>query len=354
MARVGDASASSVVTADAVTLAARIEGYLQYGKLAPGGLLDNDHPVATIHDPLVDRLTAAQTRARVSALDGELRSLLQLSRGLEALRGRFEKQSKVYQSRRAEQLSTELSRRQATLTGQEAKRDEAAARLKRFATLADEGVASARCHPRGGGVVVERKSPSRCRCFPRIAVRRGSSGSTRSVRAVSVRPSRCRPRGGRSTRGDPPASRRASTAPSRHRWRDLDPVGQTTSGGTSTRTIGKWPRNAQSRRLVYVTSKYRAAVWAVIRRGAAVPLGLSSGARRAPHFRRRCCWRSQLRSVSATGVVGFDRSRCRGRTLDDTGAVEKDPQACLPRAWNFLRRIRGKRPRECLSNHQHI
>ena len=36
MARVGDASASSVVTADVVALAAPIEGYRQYGKLAPG------------------------------------------------------------------------------------------------------------------------------------------------------------------------------------------------------------------------------------------------------------------------------------------------------------------------------
>lgn len=50
MARVGDASASSVVTADVVTPAAPIEGYMQYGKLAPGDLLDNHHPVATIHD----------------------------------------------------------------------------------------------------------------------------------------------------------------------------------------------------------------------------------------------------------------------------------------------------------------
>jgi hypothetical protein len=50
------------VTADVVTLAAPIEGYLQYGKLAPGDLLDNHHPVATIHDPLVDRFPAAQTR----------------------------------------------------------------------------------------------------------------------------------------------------------------------------------------------------------------------------------------------------------------------------------------------------
>jgi hypothetical protein len=41
MARVADASASSVVTADVVALAAPIEGYLQYGKLAPGDLLDN-------------------------------------------------------------------------------------------------------------------------------------------------------------------------------------------------------------------------------------------------------------------------------------------------------------------------
>lgn len=70
MARVGDASASSVVTADVITLAAPIEGHRQYGKLAPGDLLDNHHPVATIHDPLVDRFPAAQTRARVSALDG--------------------------------------------------------------------------------------------------------------------------------------------------------------------------------------------------------------------------------------------------------------------------------------------
>jgi hypothetical protein len=81
MARAGDASASSVVTADVVALAAPIEGHLQYGKLAPGDLLENHHPVATIHDPLVDRFPAAQTRARVSALDGELHSLLQLSRG---------------------------------------------------------------------------------------------------------------------------------------------------------------------------------------------------------------------------------------------------------------------------------
>jgi len=41
MARVGDASASSVVTAHVVALAAPIEGYLQCGKLAPGDLLDN-------------------------------------------------------------------------------------------------------------------------------------------------------------------------------------------------------------------------------------------------------------------------------------------------------------------------
>ena len=87
MARVGDASASSVVTADVVTLAAPIEGYLQYGKLAPGDLLDNHHPVAAIHDPLVDQFQAAQTRARVSALDSELHSLPQLSRGLEARQG---------------------------------------------------------------------------------------------------------------------------------------------------------------------------------------------------------------------------------------------------------------------------
>ena len=81
MARVGDASASSVVTADVVTLVAPIEGYLQYGKLAPGDLLDNHHP-ATIHDPLVDRFPAAQTRATVSALDGELHSLLQWNSAL--------------------------------------------------------------------------------------------------------------------------------------------------------------------------------------------------------------------------------------------------------------------------------
>ena len=34
MERVGDPSTSSVVTADVVTLAAPIEGYLQYGMLA--------------------------------------------------------------------------------------------------------------------------------------------------------------------------------------------------------------------------------------------------------------------------------------------------------------------------------
>jgi len=59
------------------------------------------------------RLPKREQRCRWSA---ELHSLLQLRRGLEALQGRFEKQSKVYQSRRAEQLSTELSRLQATLT----------------------------------------------------------------------------------------------------------------------------------------------------------------------------------------------------------------------------------------------
>ena len=68
MARVGDASASSVVTADVV--ACPPTGYLRDGKLAPGDLLENHHPVATIHDPLVDRFPTAQTRARVSALDG--------------------------------------------------------------------------------------------------------------------------------------------------------------------------------------------------------------------------------------------------------------------------------------------
>jgi len=50
MARVGDASASSVVTADVV--ACPPTGYLRDGKLAPGDPLDNQHPVATLHDPL--------------------------------------------------------------------------------------------------------------------------------------------------------------------------------------------------------------------------------------------------------------------------------------------------------------
>jgi hypothetical protein len=142
MARVGDASASSVVTADVVTQAAPIEGYLQYGKLAPGDLLDNDHPVATIHDPLVDRLPAAQTRARVSALDGEALAAPTESRaGGAARKVREAGQGLPVTPCRTVEHRAVAAAGDAYWSGSKAQRSGGAP--QRFATLADEGVASA-------------------------------------------------------------------------------------------------------------------------------------------------------------------------------------------------------------------
>ncbi len=137
-------SLEAVVITDTVVVTAPIEGIVKRGDDDLGRMLDKGAPLVTIANPLVDASAHEETKAKITALDGDLKSLSWQIGQLEKLNQTLASRGQQFQVKRTRQLELLSEEVKAEVSANQARQREAEARKARAAAMVQEGVAPQR------------------------------------------------------------------------------------------------------------------------------------------------------------------------------------------------------------------
>jgi multidrug resistance efflux pump len=135
-------SLDAVVTTETIDVTAPIDGFVRRAAVKPGSLLDNGAKLASVANPLVDASPHNETKARLSALDGDVQSIEWLIAQLERINQSLAARGVKFQAQRSRQLQLLADELQANVSANQARLREADARMARVEVMTREGVAT--------------------------------------------------------------------------------------------------------------------------------------------------------------------------------------------------------------------
>jgi multidrug resistance efflux pump len=133
-------SLDAVVASETIDVTAPIEGTVRRKPLKAGDVLDSGAALASITNPMVNPTPHAETKARLAALEGDVKSLEWLILQLEQMSQSLAARGSRFQTQRSHQLQLLNDELQANVAANQAKRREAEARLLRVQAMNREGV----------------------------------------------------------------------------------------------------------------------------------------------------------------------------------------------------------------------